>query len=197
MTTIYFLSHPHSQRKSATLSIFSIFALHQPNYVAVYLFTVSMAAFAQVAGFTIPPNQPDGVYQVLVYPNGTEEHARIDIDGHAAQISYHNKTRAVAEEMPNSALCLTNQRKLEHGATDAANSALDAQFGNNLDVLMGCSVYSKSGCVVAYFCAIDGGWGCSANIRQNWSGRITQECGRYFPGYAEWNDYDYERYSYG
>ncbi|KAL1902914.1 hypothetical protein Sste5346_000826 [Sporothrix stenoceras] len=159
----------------------------------------AVAAATQAAAFTVPHGQPDGVYQVVIHPDGTEEHLLIDtIDN--ASINTRNEQIEAREnlaEVPNYVGCYGTAGPLSIPDTDAANNALDAQCSHFNDLEPKTSFYSKSGCVVAYFCNWDAGWRCYPGTRQDWSRRITAQCGNYIGGWAEYDDWDNIHYSYG
>ncbi|KIH86761.1 hypothetical protein SPBR_08727 [Sporothrix brasiliensis 5110] len=153
---------------------------------------VVIAAAAQASGFKIPKNQPDGVYIVTVDAGGTD---RIGASGNvpAAKIK---ETHDTALQEPNGIQCFSQHMVLNAANTDAANNALDAQCGSYLDVDGNKSIYSKSGCVVAYYC----NWNsniCDGPTRPLFSAKITDRCDRYIPGTATFHDQQRTHFAYG
>lgn len=167
---------------------------------------VVAAAAAQTSGFTIPHDQPDGVYNVVTHPDGAEEHILMGTIDYTPAVARSGRTKDIKDiesrealdgEVPNYVGCYGSNGPLSIPDTDAANNALDAQCSHFNDLGYRKSFYSKSGCIVAYFCNFQAGWGCSPGTRQDWSRRITDQCGNYIGGYAEYDDWQYTKYSYG
>ncbi|ERT03027.1 hypothetical protein HMPREF1624_01331 [Sporothrix schenckii ATCC 58251] len=167
------------------------------TYLNMLLLTLAVviAAAAQASGFKIPKNQPDGVYIVTVDAGGTEEHIRIGDSGNVPTVNI-KETHDKALQEPNRIQCFNQHMVLNAANTDAANNALDVQCGSYLGVDGNKSIYSKSGCVVAYYCNWNSN-SCDVPTRQLFSAKITDRCGRYIPGTATFDDQQRTHFAYG
>lgn len=139
-----------------------------------------------VSGFTIPADQPDGVYEVSIDSNGEYVHTKVaDPTDIAPENTVVQRSRITKRSGLDQIYCF-NQDVLNSGDTDAANANLDSQCGpNGHGVGSHLSVYAKRGGTVAYCCNNRSqGNTCYASTRQQASRLITDKCGRYVPGAA-------------
>jgi hypothetical protein len=145
-------------------------------------------------GWHIPAGQPDGVYSVQVFENGTELHTRIgDLPSWASVVQRLDSTSDGDSSFPDAdwaANCYPEEglEDLDHRTCDIANAALDDQCGAGKGVRNGYNFYAISECVVAYFCHFWSTYSedafCYATERRAVSKFITSECGWYKPGSA-------------
>ncbi|KAJ7465394.1 hypothetical protein B0H11DRAFT_2049823 [Mycena galericulata] len=159
--------------------------------------------------FTVPANQPAGVYMVTYNVDGTETHSLLSLTetngtvpaATARSATPSAKFGASKRQIPggNNAISCGGY-ELNHGDTDAAYNALGQQCGGGASVQSGRDFYSIAGCTVAYFC----NYGAYAdtcfqyewvNVIQN---AVTPDCGSYWAGWdqfyssARQNQYGYE-----
>ncbi|KAJ7035491.1 hypothetical protein C8F04DRAFT_530881 [Mycena alexandri] len=151
-----------------------------------------------VVCFTVPTNQPAGVYMVTYNADGTETHSLLSLTetnvtvpaATARSVSPSAKFGASKRQIgggTNAIFC--GGYELNHGDTDAAYNALGQQCGGGASVLGGRDFYSIAGCTVAYFCNYRGTadtcfqyeW---VNVIQN---AITPTCGSYWAGWDQFN----------
>ncbi|OIW34375.1 hypothetical protein CONLIGDRAFT_709715 [Coniochaeta ligniaria NRRL 30616] len=168
----------------------------------MYIFSIIALLIAFTAhlttGWHIPPNQPNGLYSVVVLPNGTEQHTFI-----APLPSWASATQILNSSTPDipagntsfpddewATNCYTEEglQDLDHRTCDLANAALDFQCDGGKAVRNGYNFYSISECVVAYFCHFWSTYSedafCFARERREVSALITKDCGWYKPGSA-------------
>lgn len=130
-------------------------------YIATLLLLLTIPA---VLGFTIPKDQPDGLYSVSYDDAGVEIHTLIqlyadfvehrDVDTARRNATSENLEKrqcgGSADIDRGTTVCLgvfLNSRD-----TDSANGVLDATCGTGFTVKPGSSTYAKVECTAAYFC---------------------------------------------
>jgi hypothetical protein len=159
--------------------------MYSPAYL-ILLFTVTAIA----AGFTVPKDQPDGVYSVS-YENGTDVHTLIAPAVSQAEVAHitaardrqirSQKSRLDARQYDDTS-CSGYEMK-DHGACDAAVEALKNQC-NPGAINTGKDFYSISGDVVAFLCNMGkNAWVCRRNDITDDYAWITKVCGWYISGY--------------
>ncbi|KAJ7020286.1 hypothetical protein C8F04DRAFT_1241137 [Mycena alexandri] len=162
-----------------------------------------------VVGFTVPANQPAGVYMVTYNPDGTETHSLLSLTKVNSTVpavtagSVPSPTRFDASKRQinggsNTIGC--GNYELNHGDTDSAYNALGQQCGGGASVPGGRDFYSIVGCTVAYFCNYNGG--ADTCFQSEWVAAIqngvSPVCGSYWAGWdrfsssIRFNQYGYE-----
>ncbi|KAE9364338.1 hypothetical protein N431DRAFT_488914 [Stipitochalara longipes BDJ] len=158
---------------------------------AVKLFLLASGATA----FTIPEGQANGVYAVSYAEDGTELHELIGAPSTAdpatikgwASGTGHAKDRRQIPGISNSIGC--GGYELNHGDTDSAAHALDAQCGGGASVGRSRDFYSLAGCSVWYFCNLAGQeQTCWASERVQAAAAIANQCGSYWAGWDNINN---------
>ncbi|KAK3692982.1 hypothetical protein B0T22DRAFT_475833 [Podospora appendiculata] len=182
-----------------------------------FFFATLLASVA--IAFTIPDGQPDGTYQVSIV-NGKEVHTLItladnqrprhNISDVAHSAKFARRGAAGEDYLVERQISGGNNAiscgggALNHGDTDAANTALDRQCGSGANVGGGRDFYSIAGCTVAYFCNFRNYADmCFASERVATSAAITSNCGWYVTGWdtfsssgggGRYNSYGYENF---
>ncbi|KAF4617072.1 hypothetical protein G7Y89_g15075 [Cudoniella acicularis] len=153
----------------------------------ISVFILALAATSQ--GFTIPDNQPNGVYKVSVDANGVETHTLLRglIENYTYVSTEPNKPLPTlhATSAKFRRQDLTGQNNIACGGYSLVTSDvvsavgnLEAQCGNGAFVGGGKNFYSITGGTVAYFCNFSGGTNnCYASEMVEAAERITNDCG--------------------
>ncbi|KAK4241746.1 hypothetical protein C8A03DRAFT_40840 [Achaetomium macrosporum] len=154
-----------------------------------------------VAGFTIPADQPDGVYGVTFDNDGKAIHTLIGPPLNQTEVAQLLAARAAAPEpmIPSASRIHARQKDatycgnygLDHASTDAAVEALKFHCQPGA-VNAGMDFYSISGSTVAYICNIGKkGWVCQRSDLTSDYAHITDVCGWYMSGWRQyWRDGD-------
>lgn len=147
---------------------------------------------ALAAGWTIPADQPDGVYRVSYDANGTAAHTLI-----APPLTPEEKRSLLLAPKParsppsriagrqsDATYCgSTSDAALHHQSTDNAVQALKNQC-NPGGIASGYDFYSIAGSTVAYVCNFGStSWTCTVNDLTNDYAHITNICGWYQSGW--------------
>ncbi|KAK3303447.1 uncharacterized protein B0T15DRAFT_513625 [Chaetomium strumarium] len=150
-----------------------------------------------VAGFTIPADQPDGVYIVNFSNDGEAIHTLIGPPLNQTEVA-QLAARAAAPRKPMTPSRIHVPRApgigcgnydLDHGSTDAAVEALKFQCQPGA-INRGMDFYSIAGSTVAYICNYgSNAWACQRSDITNDLQLITNVCGWYRAGWREyWRD---------
>jgi hypothetical protein len=137
-------------------------------------------AMAIATGFTIPTNQPDGVYEVSYDASGHAAHVFI-AEAVAVSQAQNLETRNDGVEC--------GGYSLNGGNTDSAVDALKRQCDPRGTIGKGLDFYSISGTTVAYVCNFgNGAIPCfRGDITKSYES-ITNACGRYQAGWRTLNN---------
>lgn len=165
------------------------------NQITVLLAALAVSASAQ--GFNVPESTLDGEYSVTYNANGDATFLKLGeveplATGEDSSITLPRRHLTARGEN----IRCGDRNELNHGDTDAANNALDAQCGGDRGAYVpgNTDFFAKRGSTVAFFCNWGGGNGCDAGSRRRTSGQITASCGWYKAGWVENTDY---KISYG
>lgn len=174
------------------LSIFPLFAL-----CAADIALASALPPKRSLGFTIPPDQPDGVYRAFFDDDGVEHHIRIDSDDRTtAPLDKTTATTNSSRELTSRqftgswrVFCSQPIVTLAAAATDLANTRLRAQCDSGILIGIGQFIYSRVEVshlvsVLAYSCARELAGHCYSSLVAAADSAITDTCGLYRPGYA-------------
>jgi hypothetical protein len=155
-----------------------------------------LPGLAACTGFTIPANQPDGVYVVDFNNDGEAVHTLIGPalnQTEVAQLAARDKAmkpsriHATRDAAVNAITC--GGYELDHISTDAAVEALKGQCGPGA-INDGKDFYSIAGSTVAYVCNFASNpWICYRDELTDTYQQITNFCGWYQAGWREfWRD---------
>ncbi|KAK6210536.1 hypothetical protein LQW54_006144 [Pestalotiopsis sp. IQ-011] len=152
-------------------------------------------------GFTIPADQPDGVY-VVTYDSSNQAVHTLISDGVAARdlVEFSGQGSQAAKRNGGPLLAARADDltcpggTLDRVSTDEAVAALKGQCNPNMPgaVNSGQDYYSKRGSTVAYFCNFGAGSElCTVFGLTDTYQRLTNECGLYGAGWRTVQDADH------
>ncbi|KAJ7501907.1 hypothetical protein B0H11DRAFT_2275073 [Mycena galericulata] len=161
--------------------------------------------------FTVPANQPAGVYMVTYNADGTETHSLLSLTETNGTVP----AETVRSAAPSAKFGASKRQisggqnligcgdyELAHGDADTVYNALGQRCGGGASVAGNTDIYATAACTVAYFCNFSSNG--DTCFEYEWvnviQGTITPRCGSYYAGWdqfegaARQNQYGYENF---